>query len=121
LFRLPVETQPEWDDRTSSSRNAETADVVCGSMGLVLSIYRVCGNSPLEDLAACVERGHAVHVGRGGGGGGHRVGHLVGRALGDVAARDGDAEGACGNLADLYTDEKNAFKGALQLLINRYG
>jgi len=28
----------EWDDRTSSSGNAETADVVCVSMGLVLSI-----------------------------------------------------------------------------------
>jgi len=28
-------------------RNTETADVVCGSMGLVLSIYRVCGGTYL--------------------------------------------------------------------------
>ena len=37
--------QTERDDWTSSSGNAETADVVCGSMGLVLSNYRVRGGT----------------------------------------------------------------------------
>jgi len=41
--------QTEWDDRTLSSGNAETADVVCGSMGLVLSIYRVCGHIRIRE------------------------------------------------------------------------
>jgi len=35
--------QTEWDDRRASSGNAETEDVVCGSMGLVMANYRVCG------------------------------------------------------------------------------
>jgi len=45
VFRLPFKTRTERDDWTSSSGNAETADVVCGSMGmgLVQPIYRVCG------------------------------------------------------------------------------
>jgi len=36
--------QTEWDDRTSSSGNAKTAGVVCGSMGLVQPNYRVCSS-----------------------------------------------------------------------------
>ena len=42
--------------RTSSSRNAETADVVCGSMGLVLSIYRVYRYTYLELLYDSIAR-----------------------------------------------------------------
>jgi len=48
LVRLCFRDSPacekrQCNDRTSSSGNAETADVVCGSIDLVLSIYRVCG------------------------------------------------------------------------------
>mmetsp|Transcript_22514 Transcript_22514/g.66151 ORF Transcript_22514/g.66151 Transcript_22514/m.66151 type:complete len:569 (-) Transcript_22514:451-2157(-) len=56
---------------------------------------------PLEDLAARVERRHAVQVGRGGSGGRDRVRNLVGGALGDVAGGERHAERLGRHLAHL--------------------
>jgi len=50
--KRPVVPTPVLDasyDRTSSSGNAETVDVVCDSMSLVQPKYRVCGGEVVEE------------------------------------------------------------------------